>query len=129
MSLGVGILVAALLAVGALLALQAFAHVRTREQVGTQAPALDGLPRHGVALVWFHSPTCGPCRAMKPAITAVAGAGATVVHIDVSQRPDVAQAFAVMATPTTVLVREGVVRDTRVGAQRREQLEALLAGG
>lgn len=98
-------------------------------QVGRPAPALAELPATGTALVWFHSASCGPCRAMEPAVEALAASGHTVVSIDVVVRRADAYAWSVMATPTSVFVRDGQITASRVGAMSRAALEALLSAG
>ncbi len=98
-------------------------------QIGRPAPPLSDLPATGAALVWFHSPSCGPCRAMEPAVEALAAGGHTVIAIDVTLRRADAYAWSVMATPTSVFVRDGTITASRVGALPKATLEALLSAG
>ncbi len=44
-----------------------------------------------------------------------------------ARTPEVAMAFGVMGTPTLVLVLDGKIDQTRVGAQHPAAIEALLA--
>jgi len=77
-------------------------------------------------LLYFYSPSCGPCRTMGPHIDALAERHANVVKFDISEDLDLARAFAVKATPTTVLVREGVIERMLVGPLSEKRLESLL---
>ncbi|MCB9673245.1 MAG: thioredoxin family protein [Alphaproteobacteria bacterium] len=77
------------------------------------------------SLVWFHSPTCGPCRAMEPTIHELAKSHPVRI-VDVSKDPETAMAMSVMATPTTLVVKEGKVVDVMLGAVPRGRLEAAF---
>lgn len=54
-------------------------------------------------VVLYTSPTCGPCRTMKPMVSAVIdefGANVHYVEIDIETDPEIAEAAGVMGTPT-----------------------------
>ncbi len=96
-------------------------------QVGRPAPPLSDLPATGAALVWFHSPSCGPCRAMEPAVEALAAGGHSVIAIDVTLRRADASAWSIAATPTSIFVRDGIITASRVGALPKPTLDALIS--
>lgn len=129
MSLGVWIFSVVLGMVAMAVAMQFAMSRAARASEGKLAPELDGplgAAVKGDTLVWFHSPTCGPCRAMEPAVEALERSGQAII-VDVSKRLDVAQAFGVMATPTTIRIRGGQIESVRTGMLRPEALAALLA--
>ncbi|MEJ2508633.1 MAG: thioredoxin family protein [Gammaproteobacteria bacterium] len=105
----------------------------SRRARGKPAPALDawlapeqtGFDRY---LVYFFSPRCGPCRAMGPHVDALADHHANVLKVDISDENDLAlaRAFGVLATPTTVLVRGGIIERVLVGGVSQRRLESLL---
>jgi len=124
---GVALLLLALLGVGALLLAQALAARAARAREGQPVGPLPAAWAHlagADALLWFHSPRCGPCRAMRPAAEALAAAG-RLVPVDVTADLALAQALGVRATPTTVRLRAGMVVAVRLGALRAAELEAL----
>jgi len=129
MSPGLAILAGIAVVFAGLIAVQGWMKMRLAAQQGQPAPALPGplgqLVR-GDALLFFHSPTCGPCKVMAPHVDRLAATDARVQSIDVSQQLDVARAFAVMATPTVVAVHDGVIIDTRVGMVPPGALRGLL---
>jgi len=86
-------------------------------------PAQRGLDRF---VLYFYSPNCGPCRTMGPRIDALAGQHANVLKFDISADFELARAFGVMATPTTVLVSGGVIEHMLVGPLSQRRLEALV---
>ncbi len=125
MSAGVAILLGVALVFGAMLAMQAWMGAKMRASEGREVPDLGPLGDPEGRLVWFYGPNCGPCHAMHPAVDAL---GDRVIQVDVSQHFEVARAFGVMATPTTILVRDGRIATVRPGAMRPGDLEALLQG-
>ena len=81
-------------------------------------------------LVDFWAEWCGPCRAIAPAIDAVAQEFAgkvTVGKLNVDENPDVAGKYGVMSIPTLLVFQGGKVVEQRVGLLAKDQLGKLLA--
>ena len=89
MSTGLLLFLAALVPIALLVGMQVLMRASARAMTGKPAP--DGLPRDG--LLFFHSPTCGPCRAMEPDVAALATDDARVRSVDVSRDMAWAQAL------------------------------------
>ena len=124
-----GVFVAGLAAVAMVQVLLAMQLSRMR---GKPAPKLSGVMGEAVAsgkeaLFYFHSPTCGPCRAMTPTIRELATRHPRVFEVDVTRDFDTARRFGVMGTPTTVLVRDGMIEDVKMGARPEKEIAGLLA--
>lgn len=99
---------------------------RAVAELGPDALALVG--DRDELLVYFHSPTCAPCRMMTPAVDAVAAAHpGRVVTVDVGENPRAAAAFSVRATPTLVHVRGGKIDNVYLGGKGRSFIEGLIA--
>jgi len=127
MSVGVMVFVGILMAVGLLMVAQA-AMVRKAEAAVDQPvpdlpPPFDEVQDADV-LLWFHSPSCGPCRAMEPAVRELAKEG-RARSVDVTRHREVAMAFGIMATPTTIHLRDGHVRHVKLGALSAGALREL----
>lgn len=125
--------VAVLVVIAVVAAFQVLTVVRAKRMRGrpidqlppAAAALLDG---RGDVLVYFYSPTCAPCRAMTPAVDAVAADHPRrIVKVDVSTQPDAAVAFGLRATPTLVRVRGGRIDNVYLGAKDRAWIEALLS--
>lgn len=106
---------------------------KARRLEGSAAPALDPaidtcLHERGRVLLYFHSPSCGPCRKMTPLIDAAATRHGNVFKLDVSQSLDIARKLGVMATPTTVLITGRQIASIDLGPLSEQDIEARLTG-
>ena len=106
------ILVAVLTLWALLSGLKRWQEAKAAHTVGRPAAPLGPLGDPEGRVVWFFAPHCRPCHAMRPDIDAL---GDGVIAVDVTQHPDLARAYGVMATPTTVWVREGRIQSVKVG--------------
>ncbi|OII26756.1 thioredoxin family protein [Curtobacterium sp. MCBA15_013] len=72
-------------------------------------------------LVQFSTPTCARCPATRRQLDAVAAEhpGVTRLEIDLAERPELARRFAVMQTPTVLLLDRGRAVHTRFGGPPR----------
>jgi len=81
-------------------------------------------------LVDFFAEWCGPCKAMAPALDAVANelkGKVKVVKVDVDQNPSVTMNYGVQAMPTLLLFKDGKVAAQHTGAiVQKKKLEDWL---
>ena len=82
-------------------------------------------------LVDFFAEWCGPCKAMAPALEAVAKemkGKVKIAKIDVDQNPGVTQQYHIQAMPTLMIFKDGKVAAQRVGAlTQKKQLQDWIA--
>ncbi|MBK9022391.1 MAG: thioredoxin family protein [Sulfuritalea sp.] len=97
------------------------------QAVAPMDPVVDArLLERGKVLLYFFSPSCGPCRLMTPRIDAAARQHDNVFKFDVSQSTALARQLGVMATPTTVLVTAGKIETVKLGSLSDDALASML---
>lgn len=80
-------------------------------------------------LVDFYADWCGPCKMMAPVIEELSTqyeGKAKIGKLDVDQNGVTAQKYRVMSIPTILLIKDGQVVETVVGAVPKQQLEAKI---
>ncbi len=80
-------------------------------------------------LVDLWAPWCGPCRMVAPAVERAAAelAGSLkVVKVNVDEAPDVSARYGVKGIPTLLVLRDGKVVATQVGALPADRLLAWV---
>ena len=89
----------------------------------------EEITREGLALVDFWATWCGPCRMQAPVIDQLdeeLGGNVKVCKVDVDAEPALARKFRVMSIPTLIAMKDGQVKEMRVGYQDLESLKDML---
>ena len=76
-------------------------------------------------LVDFYADWCGPCKMMAPVIDELANeyeGKAKIGKLNVDQNGTTAQKYRVMSIPTLLIIKNGEVQETIVGAVPKQQL-------
>ncbi len=124
------ILIVALLAGVAVIAWRMAARRGLRRQVRTGA-VIDGLVFGRPAILYFTAPGCAPCETIqKPALDQLReryDGGLQILEVDASARPNLADAWGVLAVPTVFLIdASGRPRRVHHGPVRAEVLARQL---
>ncbi len=112
-----------------------FLFIRWRTLVATQSllqqtvpDIASDLPQHpdGILLL-FHHPRCGPCRQVVAQFDHIAStAPDRVLKINVADQLELASAFGIRATPTTLFIKDNTVNQAFIGPVSLQKLEDLL---
>ncbi|MGN0542824.1 MAG: thioredoxin [Acutalibacteraceae bacterium] len=79
-------------------------------------------------LIDFSAVWCGPCRMVAPIVDEIAEENPRikVCKVDVDEEPELAQAFGVSSIPMLVVVKNGKITASAVGARPKESIISLL---
>lgn len=80
-------------------------------------------------LIDFWATWCGPCRMMSPVVAELAEqyeGKAKICKVNVDEEPELAAAFRVTSIPMFVVIKNGQVKSSVVGARPKQDLEGLL---
>lgn len=79
-------------------------------------------------LLDFWASWCGPCKMVSPIVDEI-GEEVTnikVGKVNVDEEPDLAQAFKIMSIPSLIVIENGKVKRTSIGAQPKQKILDLL---
>ena len=85
----------------------------------------EALESNLPVLVDFYADWCGPCKMIAPIVAELADEYTGVFKIgklNVDQEPNTAQKYRVMSIPTLLILKDGNVVDTIVGAVPKKAL-------
>lgn len=79
-------------------------------------------------LLDFWASWCGPCRMVSPIVDQIATevTNAKVGKVNVDEQPELAMSFNVMSIPTLMVMKDGKVVKTSVGARSKADILAML---
>lgn len=79
-------------------------------------------------LIDFWAAWCGPCKMLSPTIEEIAGevTDAKVGKVNVDEQPELAKQFNVMSIPTLVVMKDGKIANTSVGARPKADIVKML---
>lgn len=72
----------------------------------------------------FWADWCGPCQMVAPVIEEISNevTDVKIAKVNVDEEMELAQKYSVMSIPTMVLIKNGEVVNTTVGAQPKEDI-------
>jgi len=100
----------------------------------TKGNKITGLPgklkmleqKGSKGLVYFFSPSCRACTMQTPIIKSLQKNYKNIFDVDVSKDLQAAKIFGVKATPTTVVVKNGIIDEVFIGVKQKDFFEKYL---
>lgn len=83
------------------------------------------LTSHGICLIDFWAPWCGPCKTMNPILEGLSskfGDRVKIAKVDIESNPKLAKDFSIRSLPTVVLMKDGEVVRQMVGTQSLQKI-------
>ncbi len=77
-------------------------------------------------LFYFYSSHCPPCRTMSPRIDRLAQRFPNVVKVDVGESRELTRRFAITATPSTIVVDDGLIFRAQIGTLSEKRLATWM---
>jgi thiol-disulfide isomerase/thioredoxin len=77
-------------------------------------------------LLDFYSDSCGPCRAMLPAVEALESKGYPIKKVNIQQHPEVAAQYGVNRVPCYIMVVDGKAVERVTGGTTMSRLEKMF---
>lgn len=87
------------------------------------------LVREDFTVVDFFSTTCGPCRVFSAILEDLEAEipFLNIVKVNISENPDLAHKFDVVAVPTVHFYKDGKLVDTHLGVMQAEDVKEIIA--
>ncbi|MDL1892969.1 thioredoxin family protein [Sphingobacteriales bacterium CHB3] len=114
-----------------LLAVQLYALWKSKRNTGRKIEGVTGplgeaIARGEKVMAYFFSPTCSQCKKLSPTIDRLRMEVPNIFKVDISEDKPTTRAFGVMATPTTVIVNEGIIQRVLLGIKPESDLRKLM---
>lgn len=106
--------------VGIILLMQFLIHLKSWTKRGKNAPRVSGslgksIQQGEKVIAYFYSPTCSACRTQEKYLPKIQETFTNIFQINAVKEREVASAFGLMGTPTTVIIDKGIIKEYFVG--------------
>lgn len=99
---------------------QFYIRLKSWSKKGKDAPVVGGsvgksIQRGEKVIIYFYSPTCGACRTQEKYLPKIQEKFQNIIRINAAKERELATAFGVMGTPTTIVIDQGKIKEYFVG--------------
>ena len=85
----------------------------------------ETIEKNDIVIVDFWAEWCGPCKQISPILEEIASNEdnkVTIAKINIDENPRVATDYGIRSIPTMLLFNNGELKDTKVGALPKQEL-------
>ena len=89
----------------------------------------DEFVAHGLVVVDFWAPWCGPCKLLEPVLDEVVAKYPTVTFgkVNVDKAPELAKRFGISSIPNICIFKDGQLVDQMIGLCDEDELGDAIA--
>jgi thiol-disulfide isomerase/thioredoxin len=84
------------------------------------------IAKYQSLVLYFFTPTCAACRKQTPIVEELKKSFPNIISVDLSKGFSIGRQLGVMATPTTLVIENKVIKEVFLGAQRKEKILSYL---
>jgi thioredoxin 1 len=104
---------------------------KSKSRKGKQLDNVGGeigkaMAKHQSLILYFFTPTCAACRTQTPMVEELKKSFPNIFSVDLLKDLSIGQQIGVMATPTTLVIENKVIKEVFLGAQRKEKILSYL---
>lgn len=94
---------------------------------GKAAPEIDSplgnaIKKGNKLIAYFYSPTCRACKTQEKYLPKLERKTDAIYRINAAKDAKIATAFGIMGTPTTIIIKNGIIRNYFVGITSTKKL-------
>ena len=97
-------------------------------QIVPDTSAIDGDIKTTCRVYYFHAAHCGPCRVITPWVDSFREEHPNLIKVDIVEHLELAQNFAIAATPSFIAIANGIISEVKLGAVKEKWLLSRLTG-
>lgn len=117
--------------VGIFLLFQLIMRYKSWSRRGKEAPKVGGplgksILKGEKTIAYFYSPTCRACKTQEKYFPSVQEKFKNIFRINAAKERETATAFAILGTPTTIIIEGGIIKDYFVGITPASKLLSSL---
>jgi len=105
---------------GIVLLMQFLVRFKSWSKKGKAAPTVSGslgksILKGDKLIAYFYSPTCRACRTQEKYLPKIQESFDNIFRINAAKEREIAAAFGVMGTPTTIIIEKGIIKEYFTG--------------
>jgi thioredoxin 1 len=107
--------------------MQKWVVIKTKSNKGKDLSGINGeigkaISNHKSLVLYFFSPSCSACKVQTPIVQELMKSFPNLFSMDISKDINLARQLGVMATPTTLIVRDRIIHEVLMGSQSKDKL-------